>query len=92
MLVDKSEARVRRMFGQIARRYDLLNHLLSLNIDKHWRRQTVRRVPPRGDDASRVPLSSATGVVARAESRRPLLRPSRAAAGVAGTSPRPLRP
>lgn len=44
--VDKSGERVRRMFGQIAGRYDLLNHLLSLNIDKRWRRKTVRLVPP----------------------------------------------
>ena len=29
------------MFGSIAPRYDLLNHLLSLNIDKRWRRATV---------------------------------------------------
>jgi demethylmenaquinone methyltransferase / 2-methoxy-6-polyprenyl-1,4-benzoquinol methylase len=36
------------MFGQIAGRYDFLNHLLSLGIDKWWRRQTVRRVPPNG--------------------------------------------
>ena len=33
-LLDKREARIRRMFGQIAPCYDLLNHLLSLNIDK----------------------------------------------------------
>jgi demethylmenaquinone methyltransferase/2-methoxy-6-polyprenyl-1,4-benzoquinol methylase len=45
--VDKSDARVRDMFGQIAGRYDFLNHLLSLNIDRYWRWQTVRRVPPR---------------------------------------------
>lgn len=36
------------MFGQIAGRYDFLNHLLSLNIDRYWRRRTVRLVPPRG--------------------------------------------
>lgn len=34
------------MFGSIARRYDLLNHLLSLNIDRSWRRFTTRAVPP----------------------------------------------
>ena len=35
---------VRGMFGRIAPRYDLLNHLLSLNIDKYWRARTARRV------------------------------------------------
>jgi demethylmenaquinone methyltransferase/2-methoxy-6-polyprenyl-1,4-benzoquinol methylase len=35
---------VRNMFGQVAPRYDLLNHLLSMNIDKAWRAHTVRRV------------------------------------------------
>ncbi len=29
---------VKEMFGGIARRYDFLNHFLSLNIDKRWRR------------------------------------------------------
>ncbi len=35
---------IRGMFGQIAPRYDLLNHLLSLNIDKYWRGRTVKQV------------------------------------------------
>lgn len=34
------------MFASIARRYDLLNHLLSLNIDRSWRRFTTKTVPP----------------------------------------------
>jgi demethylmenaquinone methyltransferase/2-methoxy-6-polyprenyl-1,4-benzoquinol methylase len=37
---DKSAA-VQSMFSDIAPRYDLLNHLLSLNIDKRWRRRAV---------------------------------------------------
>ncbi len=35
---------VRGMFGRIAPRYDLLNHLLSMNIDRYWRARTVFRV------------------------------------------------
>lgn len=42
----QAAAWVREMFGQVAPRYDLLNHLLSLNIDKTWRTKTVRRVQP----------------------------------------------
>ena len=36
--------RVREMFATIAGRYDLLNHLLSLNTDKKWRRLVAKRV------------------------------------------------
>lgn len=36
--------RVREMFGAIAGRYDLLNHLLSGNIDKRWRRLVAKSV------------------------------------------------
>ncbi len=36
--------RVREMFANIAARYDLLNHLLSANVDRRWRRLVSRRV------------------------------------------------
>ena len=36
--------RVQEMFGEVAPRYDFLNHLLSLNIDTRWRAHTVRRI------------------------------------------------
>jgi demethylmenaquinone methyltransferase / 2-methoxy-6-polyprenyl-1,4-benzoquinol methylase len=35
---------VRDMFAGVAKRYDLLNHLLSFNLDRYWRRRTVRSV------------------------------------------------
>jgi demethylmenaquinone methyltransferase/2-methoxy-6-polyprenyl-1,4-benzoquinol methylase len=37
---------VRAMFGRVAPRYDLANHLLSFHIDRWWRARTVRRVTP----------------------------------------------
>ena len=35
---------VRGMFGRVAHRYDLLNHLLSFQTDRYWRARTVKRV------------------------------------------------
>lgn len=35
-------ARVRAMFASVAGRYDLLNHLLSVNTDKRWRRLVAK--------------------------------------------------
>ncbi|MCE9608013.1 MAG: bifunctional demethylmenaquinone methyltransferase/2-methoxy-6-polyprenyl-1,4-benzoquinol methylase UbiE [Planctomycetia bacterium] len=61
MPVDKTESRVRRMFGEIAPRYDMLNHVLSLSIDKWWRRRTVRLVPPQLDAGAGPILDLCTG-------------------------------
>lgn len=65
MSVDKSEARVRRMFGEIAGRYDLMNHVLSMNVDRYWRWLTVRAVPPTGDGPI-LDLCTGTGDLALA--------------------------
>ena len=42
---DESEAarQVREMFSRIAPRYDFLNHLLSLQLDRLWRRRVAQR-------------------------------------------------
>ncbi len=37
---------VERMFSQVARRYDLLNHLLSFNLDRGWRRFLMKQLSP----------------------------------------------
>lgn len=39
----EAAAHVREMFGRIAPRYDLLNHLLSLDIDKVWRKRVAKK-------------------------------------------------
>jgi demethylmenaquinone methyltransferase/2-methoxy-6-polyprenyl-1,4-benzoquinol methylase len=35
------------MFGRVARHYDLLNHLLSANLDRRWRRRAAARLGDR---------------------------------------------
>lgn len=39
--LSKESGRISGMFNGIAPRYDLLNHLLSLNIDRYWRSRMV---------------------------------------------------
>ncbi|MDA1052226.1 MAG: bifunctional demethylmenaquinone methyltransferase/2-methoxy-6-polyprenyl-1,4-benzoquinol methylase UbiE [Planctomycetota bacterium] len=67
--VDKSNERVQKMFGEIAPRYDLLNHLLSMNADKYWRWRTVRLAPPAGD-APILDVCTGTGDLAFAYYKR----------------------
>lgn len=58
--VSPSRRDVHKMFDRIANRYDLLNHLLSLNVDKRWRRR-VGRMLPEGDGLSVLDLACGTG-------------------------------
>lgn len=67
--IDKSGPRVRKMFGEIAGRYDLLNHLLSMNIDRYWRKRTVEAVPPRRGSKI-LDLCTGTGDLALAYHRK----------------------
>ncbi len=57
---------VREMFTSIAPRYDFLNHLLSVNIDKLWWRRTARMFTPvlRRDGAHVLDLCCGTGDMA----------------------------
>lgn len=44
---DSKKYRVRRMFDTIAPSYDRLNHLLSFNVDRAWRRKVVEQLAKR---------------------------------------------
>src|SRR5688500_10274456 len=66
---------VRRIFSEIAPRYDLLNHLLSFNIDRRWRRKAIARLDPtRRPDGLFVDLCAGTLDVAAELSRTPGFR------------------
>lgn len=53
--------KVREMFTRIAPRYDLLNHLLSAQMDKRWRARTSRELRPILDRADAVVLDLCCG-------------------------------
>lgn len=43
---NSKKEQVATMFNNISKRYDLLNHLLSLGIDIYWRKQAIRMLKP----------------------------------------------
>jgi demethylmenaquinone methyltransferase / 2-methoxy-6-polyprenyl-1,4-benzoquinol methylase len=57
LILDKRETKIRSMFNNIAPSYDLLNHLLSCNVDHYWRWRTTRMVPPMVPPPHPRPLS-----------------------------------
>src|SRR5580704_2512230 len=63
---DDASRQVREMFTQIAPRYDLLNHLLSMQLDRLWRARVARRLRPILDrpDALVLDLCCGTGDLA----------------------------
>jgi demethylmenaquinone methyltransferase / 2-methoxy-6-polyprenyl-1,4-benzoquinol methylase len=93
---------VRHVFSQIAPRYDLLNHLLSLNVDRAWRRRAIAALEwRRNPDGLYVDLCAGTldvgvmlsgetgfsGRVLAADFAEPMLR-----AGMAKATGRPVSP
>ena len=60
---DSKKSEIRDMFNKIAPRYDLLNHLLSLNLDRLWRRRMVKLVA-KSEPNDLLDVASGTGDVA----------------------------
>ncbi|HVN05726.1 MAG TPA: bifunctional demethylmenaquinone methyltransferase/2-methoxy-6-polyprenyl-1,4-benzoquinol methylase UbiE [Bryobacteraceae bacterium] len=67
----EAAAWVRSMFGRVAHRYDLANHLLSFNIDRYWRAHTAARVRDvlARPDARVLDICCGTGDLVRALQR-----------------------
>ena len=71
----EKRAYVRHVFSEIAPRYDLLNHLLSLNIDKRWRRRALEALRwTRAPEGRYLDLCAGTLDVGAELSRRPGFR------------------
>src|SRR4051812_8323014 len=60
---DEKTARVGSVFSRVARRYDLMNDLMSGGLHRHWKDMFVRRVRPRRGE-SILDMAGGTGDVA----------------------------
>src|SRR3569833_1375969 len=54
---------VSRVFANVARRYDLMNDLMSGGLHRHWKNMFVRRVKPRRGE-SILDMAGGTGDIA----------------------------
>ena len=43
--INKESSGIAKMFDNIAHSYDSVNHILSFNIDKKWRKYLIERLP-----------------------------------------------
>ena len=67
--LDKRDTAIRDMFGAVAPRYDLLNHLLSASLDHVWRRRSAAALELDGESPV-LDLCCGTGDQAIALQRR----------------------
>lgn len=68
MTNDKNRDTIRAMFDSIAPKYDLLNHVLSMGIDKGWRKKVVKAVK-KSSPKTILDVATGTGDLAIAMAR-----------------------
>jgi demethylmenaquinone methyltransferase/2-methoxy-6-polyprenyl-1,4-benzoquinol methylase len=66
---EEKTARVGGVFSRVARRYDLMNDLMSGGLHRHWKDQFIRRVRPRAGETI-LDMAGGTGDVAFRLARR----------------------
>ena len=57
----RDPGRIRVMFDRVSPRYDLLNHLLSLNLDRRWRKAAAAELADGDTTANVLDLCGGTG-------------------------------
>ena len=62
--ISKDKILIGQMFDSIARRYDLLNHLLSFGIDRKWREKAVRKISGAFESPEILDVATGTGDLA----------------------------
>ena len=56
-----SKEKIEGMFDNIAKDYDSLNHIMSLSIDKIWRRKAIKKIKDAGEAPSVLDVACGTG-------------------------------
>ena len=67
--INDKKSQIKTMFDNIAPTYDRLNHLLSMNVDRLWRRRAVKAVAGT-NPSSILDVATGTGDLAVALARR----------------------
>ena len=73
-LSEAKKVMVESMFDSIAWRYDFLNHFLSFNFDRYWRRRAVKEISKSCKSSVILDVATGTGDLAIAAMK---LNPSR---------------
>ena len=63
-MTDKNPEKIRKMFDEIAARYDFINGIISFGTHKREKKQAIRDLPPLPENAEILDLCTGTGDLA----------------------------